>query len=76
MSVMADTSQLPIGPYVLSDELGFEIYKLTAVCRAALVVNTWPPPPAVIEKTINSTNKTTTDILDDNGELNRRENIR
>ena len=38
MSVMAETSQLAIGPYVAIAAVGLESYAWTAVCREALVV--------------------------------------
>jgi len=39
MSVMAETSQLAIGPYVAMAAVGSALYARTAVCREALVVN-------------------------------------
>merc|ERR1719149_119352 len=38
MSVMAETSQLAIGPYVAIAAVGSALYARTAVCREALVV--------------------------------------
>ena len=38
MSVMAETSQLAIGPYVAMAAVGSALYAWTAVCREALVV--------------------------------------
>ena len=38
MSVMAETSQLAIGPYVAMAAVGSVLYAWTAVCREALVV--------------------------------------
>ena len=38
MSVMAETSQLAIGPYVAMAAVGSALYARTAVCREALVV--------------------------------------
>ena len=38
MSVMAETSQLAIGPYVAKAAVGSALYAWTAVCREALVV--------------------------------------
>ena len=37
MSVMAETSQLAIGPYVAIAAVGSALYARTAVCREALV---------------------------------------
>ena len=39
MSVMAETSQLAMGPYVAMAAVGSALYAWTAVCREALVVN-------------------------------------
>ena len=39
MSVMAETSQLAIGPYVAMAAVGLALYASTAVFREALVVN-------------------------------------
>merc|ERR1719424_773756 len=41
MSVMAETSQLAIGPYVAIAAVGLALYAWTAVCREALVVNVY-----------------------------------
>ena len=41
MSVMAETSQLAIGPYVAMAAVGSALYAWTAVCREALVVNVY-----------------------------------
>ena len=38
MSVMAETSQLAMGPYVAMAAVGSALYARTAVCREALVV--------------------------------------
>ena len=38
MSVMAETSQLAMGPYVAMAAVGSVLYAWTAVCREALVV--------------------------------------
>ena len=38
MSVMAETSQLAMGPYVATAAVGSVLYAWTAVCREALVV--------------------------------------
>ena len=38
MSVMAETSQSAIGPYVAMAALGLALYAWTAVCREALLV--------------------------------------
>ena len=38
MSVMAETSQLAMGPYVAIALVGLALYAWTAVCREALVV--------------------------------------
>merc|ERR1719424_1673835 len=38
MSVMAETSQLAIGPYFAIAAVGLALYAWTAVCREALVV--------------------------------------
>ena len=38
MSVMAETSQLAMGPYVAMAAVGLALYAWTAVCREALVV--------------------------------------
>ena len=39
MSVMAETSQWAMGPYVAIAAVGSVLYAWTAVCREALVVN-------------------------------------
>ena len=39
MSVMAETSQSAMGPYVAIAAVGSVLYARTAVCREALVVN-------------------------------------
>ena len=39
MSVMAETSQLAMGPYVAIAAVGLALYAWTAVFREALVVN-------------------------------------
>merc|ERR1719424_1050521 len=41
MSVMAETSQLPMGPYVAMAAVGSALYAWTAVCREALVVKVY-----------------------------------
>merc|ERR1719424_2772757 len=41
MSVMAETSQLAIGPYVAIAAVGLALYAWTAFCREALVVNVY-----------------------------------
>ena len=41
MSVMAETSQLAIGPYVAMAAVGSALYAWTAVCREALVVKVY-----------------------------------
>ena len=41
MSVMAETSQLAIGPYVAMAAVGSALYARTAVCREALVVKVY-----------------------------------
>merc|ERR1719424_2500200 len=41
MSVMAETSQLAMGPYVAMAAVGSALYAWTAVCREALVVKVY-----------------------------------
>ena len=41
MSVMAETSQSAMGPYVAIAAVGLVLYSLTAVCREALVVKVY-----------------------------------
>jgi hypothetical protein len=40
ISVMDETSQSAMGPYLVVAAVGFASYARTAVCREALVVNT------------------------------------